>query len=162
MPARTRTRGRRLVAVVVAVTVAVALGITLAPPAVAGEGYRAKLLRLLNASRENHDLRPLTLNGKLSADAAKHSRTMLRKNRVYDPPNLAEMLAPYPYDDLGAAAAGCDGTLKQVHRAFLASPAHREILLHPDLRRVGIGVVKADEANLCGKGSFWVTEVFYG
>jgi hypothetical protein len=42
------------------------------------------------------------------------------------------------------------------------SQVHRDIILHPDLRRVGIGVIRADERNLCGRDSFWVTELFYG
>jgi uncharacterized protein YkwD len=42
------------------------------------------------------------------------------------------------------------------------SEVHRDILLHPELRRAGIGVIRTDEGNLCGRGSFWVTELFYG
>ena len=36
------------------------------------------------------------------------------------------------------------------------------ILLHEDLRKVGIGVVVNDRNNRCGRGSFWATEIFYG
>jgi uncharacterized protein YkwD len=149
-------------ALVVVTALALALVVTGAPRASAGAGYRAKLLRLINASRERDDLRPLKLNLSLSDDARTHTRKMLRQDRIFDPPNLDEILAPYPYDDLGAAAVGCDDTLKQLHDALMGSDVHRGILLHPKLRRVGIGVIRADEANLCGRGSFWVTEIFYG
>jgi hypothetical protein len=39
---------------------------------------------------------------------------------------------------------------------------HRSIFLHPDLRRVGIGVLEVDERNRCGRDSLWATEIFYG
>jgi hypothetical protein len=44
----------------------------------------------------------------------------------------------------------------------MRSDVHRGILLHPRLRRVGIGVLRVDEANQCGRGSYWTTEIFYG
>jgi hypothetical protein len=34
--------------------------------------------------------------------------------------------------------------------------------LNPKVRRVGLGVVRADENNRCGRNSFWATELFYG
>jgi uncharacterized protein YkwD len=63
---------------------------------------------------------------------------------------------------LGAAAVGCGATIRQLHRALMNSEVHRSILLHPRLSRVGIGLIEANEANRCGRGSFWVTELFYG
>ena len=39
---------------------------------------------------------------------------------------------------------------------------HRTIILHEDLRKVGIGVIETDERNRCGLGSFWATVFFYG
>jgi uncharacterized protein YkwD len=120
------------------------------------------MLDLINESRERHDLRVLKLNPALSEDAERHTRKMLRQDRIFDPPNLEEILSPYPYEHLGAAAVGCDDTLRALHRALMDSQVHRDIILHPDLRRVGIGVIRADERNLCGRDSFWVTELFYG
>ncbi len=159
MPATGTSRGRH---VLVAAVVAGALAIgPLAQPASAQE-FRGTVLRLVNAARAHHGLRPLALNRSLSQEARAHSRTMLRRNRIFDPPDLERLLAPYPVDHLGAAAVGCEDTLRALQRAFLRSDAHRRILLHPQLRRVGIGVVRADGPNLCGGGSFWVTEVFYG
>jgi uncharacterized protein YkwD len=162
MPAHPRHTSRRRVIVAVIAIAVLALGAFQAPTVSAGEGYRERMLELINASRDQHGLRPLRINLSLSQDATRHSRKMLRQNRVFDPPNLEEILSRYPYDDVGAAAVGCDATLRQLHRAFMRSEVHRSILLHPRLRRVGIGMLQAPGPNRCGRGSFWVTEIFYG
>ena len=39
---------------------------------------------------------------------------------------------------------------------------HRVILLNPQLRWIGIGVIKDGSANACGRHWFWATELFYG
>ena len=125
-------------------------------------GYRAKLLRMLNRTRERHDLRPLDLQLRLSRDAKKHTRSMIRDDRIFDPPDLDRILAPYDWDDLGASAVGCAISLRALHRAWLRSEAHRAILLHPKLRKVGIAVILNGERNSCGRDSFWASELFYG
>jgi hypothetical protein len=39
---------------------------------------------------------------------------------------------------------------------------HREIILSPDARRVGIGAVLDRGKSVCGRNAFWATEIFYG
>jgi hypothetical protein len=39
---------------------------------------------------------------------------------------------------------------------------HRAIILNSQVRRVGIGVVRATGKNSCGKRSYWVSEIYYG
>jgi uncharacterized protein YkwD len=131
-------------------------------PGAHAETSPSKLLHLVNRSREQHDLRRVKLNRSLSGDAYHWSRVMLRKNRIYDPPNLGHMLAPYDWKRIGADVVGCGGTLRLVHRAFLRDASHRAIILESRVRRVGIGVVRADAKNRCGKRSYWVTEIYYG
>jgi hypothetical protein len=87
---------------------------------------------------------------------------MLRQDPIFDPPNLEEILSRYPYEDMGAAAVGCDATLRRLFRALMRSHVHRSILLDGRLRWVGIGVRQADGANRCGRGSYWATDLFYG
>lgn len=138
------------------------LGLFQAPAAGAEGGHRLKLLRLLNASREKHGLKALRPDTSLNKDATHHTRRMLRRNQLFDPHDLARMLSDEPWDDVGASVVGCASTLKELHRALMRDRPHREILLHPDTRRVGIGVVKTDTTNACHRGWFWATELFYG
>ena len=44
----------------------------------------------------------------------------------------------------------------------MRSEGHRAVLLHPKLRRVGIGVIRVDEPNHCRRGSLWATAIYYG
>lgn len=50
---------------------------------------------------------------------------------------------------------GFGETLRDIHRAFMASTQHRANILSQCYRRMGIGVVRVD-------GVFWVVQVFGG
>jgi uncharacterized protein YkwD len=152
---------RRVLAMVTIVTITVGAGLVQAPSAAAGTGGRQKLLRLLNATRRQHDLPAVDLDTSLSSDASRHTSAMISGDRLFHPPHLEDILRPYPYD-VGGAAVGCAGTLSGLHRAWLASSVHRHILMHPGMRKIGIGVSKASGPNMCGPGSFWGTELLYG
>lgn len=149
--------------IAVATTATLILGLIQAPAANgAGIDKQRKMLRIVNATRERRDLPLLSLNRALSRDSMRHTRIMVRKDRIYDPPNLDEILAKYEWDDLGADVVGCGHTLKELHQILMTEAFHRSIFLHPDLRRVGMGITRVNERNRCGRGAFWATEIFYG
>jgi uncharacterized protein YkwD len=143
-------------------TLVVAFAPAFAPAAHAGSGYRSKLLRMVNATRNNRDLHRLRMDRSLTRDALRHTRRMIDENAIYDPLNLTRILQDEPWDDVGASVVGCADSLRGLHRAFMHHAAHRVILLNPQLRRIGIGVVKVDSTNGCGRHWFWTTELFYG
>jgi uncharacterized protein YkwD len=151
---------RRLLIVAVAMIGALVLSVVEAP--VADAGYQRKMLRIVNRTRARHDLRLLRLDRELSRDSMPHTRKMIRRDRIFDPPNLADILAPYKWDDLGADVVGCGHTLRELHRILMTEAYHRAILLHSKLRRVGIAVIQNNRDNRCGRGSLWATEIFYG
>jgi uncharacterized protein YkwD len=47
------------------------------------------------------------------------------------------------------------GTVRDVHKAFMASPSHRSNVLGRGFRHIAIGAVRVD-------GTLWVTVFFYG
>ena len=158
----TRTATRRHLIIAILTSALLLLAIAQAPAASAGDAYARRLLRIVNATRANHDIRPLQMERSLNAPSRRHTNQMIDANRLYDPPNLQRLLADYQWDDLGADVVGCGNTLNELHRILMTEDFHRTILLHPQLRRVGIGVVVARQRNRCGRGSFWATEIFYG
>jgi len=160
MRLRTRVSAPRCAAVLMISTILI-VGVMLAPTARAG-GIRGKVLRMVNATRENHDLHTLRIDTSLTRDALRHTRRMIDRNAIYDPRNLARILRDEPWDDVGASVVGCADTLRALHRAFMHEAAHRAIILNPQLRRIGIGVVAVDSNNACGRHWFWATELFYG
>jgi uncharacterized protein YkwD len=157
---RTRTWHRAALIALTASTIA--LGVAHALPAGAGPRYRARLLELVNATRERHDLRPLRFAPSLLDDARQHTRKMIRRGRIFDPRDLEKILSRVSWDDLGAATTGCANALRVLRRGWMRSDVHRGILLHPKLRRVGIGVIRVDVHNRCGPGSLWATAMYYG
>lgn len=157
-----RERRRQAVAVVaLATTLTIVLGTAFAPTATA-LGYRGKLLKLINAARERHDLRELKIDRSFSRDAVRHTHRMVEQNQVFDPPNLDTLLSDEPWELIGASVSGCAGSVRGVHRAWMRHAAHREIMLDRRLRRIGIGVIQDRSSNICGRGSIWATELFYG
>jgi uncharacterized protein YkwD len=156
---RTSTPRRTLLVTVSAI---LALGIAFAPAALAGGGVRSKVLRMVNATRDNYGLHTLSIDRSLSRDAQRHTRHMIANNAIYDPTNLTRILQDEPWDVVGASAVGCARTLSALHSAFMHDPVHRAILLNSKIRRIGIGVIEVDSANTCGQQWLWATELFYG
>ena len=124
--------------------------------------YRHRLLRYINHARTRHDLHPVRVNLRLSTDALQHTRTMVRRNRLFDVRDLQAVLDPYSWRRVGADAVGCAATLHRVHRRLMHHPPHRRIILDRRARRVGLGVIKDHGKSLCGHRAVWVTEIFYG
>ena len=147
---------------IVTLTTILTLSVAFAPAARAGSGYRSKLLRMVNATRSSHDLHRVRMDRSLTRDALRHTRRMIDENAIYDPLNLTTILQDEPWDDVGASVVGCADSLRGLHRAFMHHAAHRDVLLNGRVRWVGIGVVKVDSSNACGRHWFWTTELFYG
>lgn len=115
---------------------------------------RDRMLRLLNQTRRNHGLRVFRLNLELSHDAWRHSKRMAERNEVFHTSNLYDLVRSFHPSTWGENV-GAAGTLRRVRRLWMGSGGHRDNILNPRFRRIGIGVVKA-------RGLVWVTAIFYG
>lgn len=141
----------------------VALVLSAAVSASAASTPEAKLLSMLSGVRQRHDLRPLRVNVRLSEDAERHARTMIRQDRLFDPRNLAKILRPYDdWTQVGASIEACAGSLYGLVRRWMGHGSHREIILLPGLRRAGVGVVLAEDESMCGADQLWATVMMYG
>ena len=134
-----------------------------------------EILVRLNETRAGHGLRPLVLSGGLQDAAVSHSRAMLeggffaheskdgssfvaRVKRHYRASGYTSWSAGenllYSTTAVDAAAA---------IEAWLGSPAHRENMLTPQWREVGIGSVHAASAGgAFGGESTWVITMDFG
>lgn len=112
------------------------------------EADEQKMLELVNQSRRQHGLAPLTFDPELGSVARAHSREMFELGYfAHQSP-----VTGAPGDRLHAAgiAFGVAGenlayapTVEIAHRGLMQSPGHRANILSPDFQRVGIGVVAA-------------------
>ncbi len=111
-------------------------------------------LCLLNAERRKHGLPALRLDARLSEAARGHSRDMVRRryfsHTTPDGLGFAERIGRTGYmratrswlvGENIAWGWRHRGTAARVVRAWMQSPPHREEILRPSFRDVGIGVV---------------------
>jgi uncharacterized protein YkwD len=151
------TNLRRLVRVV-AVPLVLALTLTI-PAQAAHAGGRAQrfqneMLRLVNETRNAHNLFTIDLNRRLSREAWRHSIDMGRRYLLFHTSNLWDLVRPYDARTWGENIAYA-GTLSRVEQLWMQSYEHRINLLNPSFRSAGIGVVRI-------QGWLWVTLQLYG
>ncbi|MEO8476908.1 MAG: CAP domain-containing protein [Actinomycetota bacterium] len=134
---------------------------TLATPSAAFAGARARagqmrwtMFHLVNNARRNHGLDPLAMDARLSRTAHRHSMLMAARRTVFHTANLYDTVRRYRPNRWGENV-GMAGTVRRLHRAFMASAEHRANILGTAYRRVGVGIVRSG-------GRVWGTLIFYG
>lgn len=110
-----------------------------APAAQAGNASRAKMLRLINAIRDRHNLRRLDLNTRLSRYAARHSRDMADQRQLFHTSNLYSHVSRYNPNYWGENV-GYASWVRRIVRLWMRSADHRHNLLNGHFRKAGIGL----------------------
>lgn len=150
---RETRRAPRRTAIFLAATVLMAT-LAAATPA-QGITNRHRMLEATNKSRQIHGRAPLKINFKLSQKALRHTYDMARAGSLYHSPSVPQYLKPYRWWTWGENVGFSYGTAKELHRAYMDSPAHRRNVLNRAFTKVGIGAKRID-------GVLWTTLVFYG
>ena len=135
----------------------------------------AQILTRLNATRAARGLRPLVASRELESAAVAHSRALIqaglfqhdspdgtsfaqRLKRFYSPAGYASWTAG---ENLLYNTATIDATT--AIQAWLDSPPHRENLLNPAWREVGVGSIHATAAGgTFGGEPTWVITMDFG
>lgn len=110
-----------------------------APAAGAATSPRAKMLRLLNAIRDRHNLARLDLNQRLSRYATRHSREMASSRRLFHTSNLYSKVSRYNPEAWGENV-GYARWVKRIVRLWMRSASHRANILNRQFRKAGIGL----------------------
>lgn len=105
---------------------------------------------MINDARADAGVRLLPLSERLSRIAHRHSREMADRRTLF------HSCLTCTIDTFRRLAenVGYGPDTVTVQQEFLASPPHRDNLLHPKFRRVGVGVVRRG-------GLVWVTQIFH-
>ena len=120
------------------------------PAAAAPTPVEQQLLERLARARTTHGLKPYRLGGAITSVAREQARRMADSGTLHHNPRLTTEVTRWRH--LGEnVGKGPDPVT--VHRAFMASPAHRANILSRSYTRVGVGAVVRDD-------SVWVAEVF--
>jgi uncharacterized protein YkwD len=123
------------------------------------DALRAYSLELVNASRQEHGLKPLEREPTLDEAAQAHARDMLDRNYFsHVTPDGADVMDRYlaaggsrwrlVTENLGRCI-GCDAPASEAdmdrqHRGWMESPEHRDNILSPGLSRYGFGYAVGD------------------
>ena len=111
-------------------------------------------LCLINVQRHSHGLPAVRLNPRLSQAARAHSRDMVRRryfshttpeglsfaDRIRGTGYLRASRQWFVGENLAWGWRGRDSA-RRIVRAWMHSPPHREVMLNPAYREVGIGIV---------------------
>lgn len=128
---------------IVFLAVFVALGAAAGADARSLSASESSLLNTVNAARTSRGLAPLRVDFRLVRAARAHSADMMRRQYFAHGSVARRALGagargPLFGEDL---AWGTGVSTQWVVDRWLASPAHRAVLLRPGFRRVGIGIV---------------------
>lgn len=148
-----RRARRRLVGGLLAVAVAAATftGLATATSAAASTGDdESGFVASVNAARRSAGRPTYAVSSDLTSVARRWAQTMASSGSLRHNPNLAGQVSGWRFVGENVGVGYDVGGL---HRAFMASPAHRANVLDSDFTQVGIGVAY-------GGGRLWVAEVF--
>jgi uncharacterized protein YkwD len=116
--------------------------------------WSARFLSFTNDYRAAHGVKPLSGNADLRYLAWRHSVAMAKARRIFHTYDLGTKLRAWHPTTWGENV-GVSWKLWRMFKGFCASGPHRDNLLNPRFKIVGIGVAFAH-------GGYWVTMDFVG
>jgi uncharacterized protein YkwD len=138
-------------------------------PSASSEEQRTVVLELVNRERERHGAAPLTYNPLLEKSAQAYAEEMVRLNFFgHDPPSgetFKQRIQKTGYGDLSIETCNCRRyvtvfgenlaknypTPESVMNGWMNSPDHRDNILKPQFKELGVGIVALGPG-----GSMWV------
>lgn len=111
-----------------------------------------RFARMINRERRQRGQNRLRLDTELGKAARKHTGEMATKTLLHHTSSEDLSKRVTNWRVLGENV-GVGGGVVSLHDAFMASPPHRENVLYPTYRHVGVGVRKV-------AGTLWVTVIF--
>jgi hypothetical protein len=128
------------------IIISITLLIGTLPSAYSESSEEFYMLSLINKERQAQGLSPLTMNSALSSAAKAHSQDMMNRsffNHVNPDgltPSDRAIKVGYTFSALGENICG-NPSIDNGHSSLMGSPAHRDNILNPSFKEVGIGIV---------------------
>jgi uncharacterized protein YkwD len=121
---------------------------------------------LLNAERRRHHLRPLKINAKLSLASARQARSMAQHKYFAHGDFVGRIRAAHYLKGARSWIVGENiawgssifGTPAAIVAAWMHSPPHRENVLSPQFKEIGIGVSRGAPVAGVGDGVTYATD----
>lgn len=156
-----RARWCQVLSNLIAVLVMLGTSASQTSPAAAAQfdaAAETQLVQLINQTRGEHGLPPLTVDERLTQAARKHTQLMVQHMALShqfdgEPPPQTRFSNEGVPSDSSSENVALNGSIPGAHDALMHSPPHRAAILDPDYTVVGVGVLQTDEG-------FFVTEDF--
>jgi uncharacterized YkwD family protein len=121
----------------------------------------SKMLILINAERAKHGIQPLIMNSALCRLATMKSQDMVEKNYFsHQSPTYGSSFSLLKTHNINYSCAGenlsIDKYVDYAHAALINSKAHKDNILNPSFKEIGIGIYSK------GIGSYAYTQLFIG
>ena len=106
-----------------------------------------QMLDLINSERAKKGVKPLIADSRLVKAARLKSQDMIdndyfaHESAKYGAPSELVTAQGVSYHYVGENLA-VSGTVQQAHRGLMGSPGHRQNILNPQFRLIGIGIIK--------------------
>jgi hypothetical protein len=130
-----------------------ALALSLLPStalAATDRGAEARLIAMIDQERRSRGETPLRVAQDLTSVARRHSVRMADRGELSHNPNLGGEVSGW---DRVGENVGRGPDASAIHRSLMGSASHRDNILAPDYREVGVGVERRGD-------TLWVTQVF--
>lgn len=118
------------------------------------DSQESAFLTLINTYRAEHDLAALRLSRALGAAAEQHSRDMANgdyfAHTLSDGTSWSDNIKKHGYDDetaLGENIAAGNASAEATFNQWVASTSHRENMLNPDFKAIGIGRASNEDSS---------------
>jgi uncharacterized protein YkwD len=150
-----------LVTSLVTALVVLQTGVSAAAPAIATDGFSARVLDLTNAERQRAGLGPLVLNDQLTSAAQGYSQVLASsgcfQHTCGPVPDFADRDGQAGYTgwiSIGENIAAGYASPEEVVAGWMASPPHRANILSASFTEIGVGVVTGGGQL----GTYWAAE----
>jgi uncharacterized protein YkwD len=130
--------------------------------------FKLRVVQLTNEYRQSQKLAPLKLNSELAIAAQRHSEEMVSLD-FFDhsspdgrKPENRTAAAGYKGRYTGENIAAGSSTPEDVVRGWINSPGHRENILNPNAREIGIGYIYSASDSGRETWRYYWTQIFGG
>ena len=111
------------------------------------------MLALVNVERANRSIPQLQWDENLHQIAREHSQAMAARGSMFH----SSVSAPYSENCYWSGSTIYNTSARDIVTSWMESDKHRTWLLCPNLKRIGVGLVKSDK-GLWASWTFWRSE----
>lgn len=141
---------KRFAATLLVATLVITAFVITAPAQASTASDESQFVSLINKERSSRGIGTLAVKADLVTVARQHSQDMANKGTIWHGDRTPYKISGWT---VFGENVGMGPSVPDLHKAFMDSPSHREIILDREFNQIGVGIVVKD-------GTIYVTELF--